>query len=167
VFFSSGVHSISVAPFLRRTRDVSTRTRAGTQRGHARARQTADISTHTYMYTHVRVHIYIYIYIWVTSPARVRDGPSHTGCSRATVLCLSSFGGGDLPSRTEGMKTCAGSRRLLLRRERWGRVLRTVHPLELAWSTIPGPSAHPPRSPRPPPPATVIVEGDAIPGVHT
>lgn len=108
------------------------------------------------MYTH------IYMYIDNTSPARVRDGPFQTGCSRATVLCLSSFGGGDLPSSAEGMKTCAGSRRLLLRRERWGRVLRTVHPLELGWSTIPSPSAHPPCSPRPP--ASVIVEGDTVPG---
>lgn len=92
----------------------------------------------------------------------MRDGPFQTGCSRATVLCLSLFGGGDLPSRTEGMKTCAGSRRLLLRREKWGRVLRTVHPLELGWSMIPSPSAHPFRSPRSP--ATDIVEGDTIPG---
>ncbi|KAG7209440.1 hypothetical protein KM043_015531 [Ampulex compressa] len=41
------------------------------------------------------------------------------------------------------MEACASSRPLLLRRERWGRVLRTVHPLELSRSAIPGLSAHP------------------------
>lgn len=94
----------------------------------------------------------------------MRDSPFQTGCSRATVLCLSSFGGGDLPSRAEGMKTCAGSRRLLLRRERWGRVLRTVHPLELGWSTIPSPSAHPPCSPQPPP--WISEKGTRFLGAH-
>jgi len=78
------------------------------------------------------------------------------------VLCLSSFGGGDLPSCAEGMKTCAGSRRLLLRRERWGRVLRTVHPLELGSEHDSQPFCTSPLLTSTP--ALVIVEGDTVSG---
>lgn len=58
-----------------------------------------------------------------------RVSPS-TQDARELLCAMFKFARGWRSSTTveEGMKACASNRQLLLRREKWGRVLRTVHP---------------------------------------
>ena len=106
------------------------------------------LDVYIYIYTHARARVfthqsrvlrsasptrYIYDSIyrrrWPLRRTSARKSPSTQGARELLCAMFKLVRGWRSSTATpEGMKACASNRQLLLRREKWGRVLRTVHP---------------------------------------